>query len=372
MTREFFVYIGTYTQPILFGTGDVLNGKGEGIYLYRMNPDTGGLTHAFTTRNVPNPSYLTLSPCGRFLYCVNELKEYEGQESGAASAFAVEPGSGKLRFLNSRPTGGTDPCHININGNGGKSTHVTVTNFMSGSVCVFPVEADGTLGAASRFFQHEGKSVHPTRQKGPHAHSLVFDGGERCAFVPDLGIDRIVIYKTDFGAGGLMDSSGSFVSAPGSGPRHCVFHPSGRYCYVINELNITVDVLDYDGIGSLTLRQTVPLVPEGTDKSGSIGADIRILPGGESQGKYLYASIRGLDTVSILKVEPTGLLSLRGSVPSGGRTPRSFSITPDGGHLLAANQDTDNVVIFRIDPDTGALKKTAEIHVPTPVCVTAW
>ncbi|GHV44169.1 3-carboxymuconate cyclase [Synergistales bacterium] len=366
MNPDLFVYIGTYTQPILFGTGDVLNGKGEGIYLYKMKPDTGELTHVSTTRNVPNPSYLVLSPCGRFLYCVNELKEYEGCPTGAASAFAVDTTGGGFRFLNSRPTGGTDPCHININaGATGGSTHVTVANFMSGSVCVFPIEEDGSLGEASRFFQHEGKSVYPTRQKGPHAHSLIFDNEEKYAFVPDLGIDKIVVYKTDFWADGLTDSSGFFASAPGSGPRHCVFHPSGRRCYVINEIDISVSVLDYDGAGGLVHRQTVPLVPAGTDKSGNIGADIQIAP----DGKTVYASVRGLDTLHVLKHEDTGMLSIRATVPSGGRTPRNFAITSDGKYLLAANQDTDNVVVFRIDAETGGLDKIFEINVPTPVCV---
>ncbi|GHS96189.1 3-carboxymuconate cyclase [Synergistales bacterium] len=365
MSKELFVYIGSYTQPILFGNGNVLNGKGEGIYIYKMNTDTGELSHVSTTRNVPNPSYLVLSPDGKFLYCVNELKEYEGRLSGAASAFAVYPG-GELRFLNRLATEGADPCHVNINGCvSGKSTHVTVTNFTSGSVCVFPITLDGFLGEPSRFFQHEGKSVNPTRQKGPHAHSLIFDKDEKYAFVPDLGIDKIVLYKTEFEGRGLAISESSFDSAPGSGPRHCVFHPSGRHCYAINELDISVSVMDYDGAGGLVHRQTISLVPDGTDKSGSIGADIHI----SALGTAVYASVRGLDTLYILNVEPTGLLSLQGTVPSGGKTPRNFALTPDGKYLIAANQDTDNLVVFKIEASTGDLKKLLEVQVPTPVCV---
>ena len=360
MSQEFYVYVGTYTQPILFGTGDVLQGKGEGIYLYKMDSETGKLTHVFTTKGVPNPSYLTLSPCGRFLYCVNELKEYEGQPSGAASAFAVEPDG--LRFLNSRSTGGTDPCHVNVNS---KNTHVTVANFMSGSVRVFPIEKDGSLGEGGRFFQHEGQSVHPTRQKGPHAHSLVFDIEENYAFVPDLGIDRLVVYKTDFKGKGLEESHGFYASSPGGGPRHCVFHPSDNYCYVINELDLSVSALDYNGAGELIHRQTVSLVPACADKGNSIGADIQILP----DGRCVYASVRGLDTLSVLKVEPDGSLSLKEAFPSRGKTPRSFEVTPDGKYLLAANQDTDNLVVFKINPVSGGLDEVFEVAIPTPVGV---
>ncbi|MDR1731627.1 MAG: lactonase family protein [Synergistaceae bacterium] len=361
MREEVFVYVGTYTQPVLFGTGNVLVGKGEGIYCYKMDSETGELTYLFVTENVPNPSYLTLSSCGSFLYCVNELKEYEGLASGAASAFAVEEG-GQLRFLNSRATGGTDPCYISVNT---KNTHVAVSNFMSGSVCVFPVEKDGSLGERVFFAQHEGKSLHPLRQQGPHAHSAVFDREEKYAFVPDLGIDKIVVYETDFSGAGLKKGPPPVSVTAGAGPRHCVFHPSGRYCYVINELELSVSAFEYDGKGFLIHRQTVSLVPDGVDRSGSIGADIGILP----NGKYLYASVRGLDTLSILEITSEGFLSLRENVSSRGKTPRSFAITAEGSYLLVANQDTNNLVVFRIDSQWGSLDEVFETHIPTPVCV---
>ncbi|MDR1049462.1 MAG: lactonase family protein [Synergistaceae bacterium] len=354
------VFIGTYTRPILFGTGDILQGKGKGIYVYEMEPETGRLSLAAVTEGVPNPSYLTLSPSGEFLYCVNELKEYEGMASGSVSAFAHS--EGRLRFLNSRATRGTDPCHISIDS---KGTHVFAANFMSGSVHAFPVEKDGSLGEGGRFIQHEGKSVHPTRQKGPHAHSLVLDARERYALVPDLGLDRILIYKTDLRPGGeglTAENHGFYESAPGSGPRHCVFHPSGRFCCVINELDVSVSVLGWsDGKGKLSHLQTLPLVDPETDRNGSIGADIQMSP----DGSRVYASIRGLNTLSEMKAGPTGTLSLERSVPSGGKTPRSFALSPDGRFLVAANQDTDNLTVFRAD----TLDPVFETSVPTPVCV---
>ena len=355
---KFLAFIGTYTQPILFGTGDTLQGKGKGIYVYEMDPETGRLTFATATEGIPNPSYLTLSPCGRFLYCVNELKEYEGMASGSVSAFAHS--EGKLRFLNSRATQGTDPCHVSVDSNG---AYVFAANFMSGSVCAFPVEKDGSLGEGGRFIRHEGQSIHPARQKGPHAHSVVLDARERYALVPDLGIDRIMIYKTDLrpeGGGFSAETPAFYKSAPGSGPRHCVFHPHGRFCYVVNELDISVSVLEWWD-GKLSHLQTIPLAGAETNTSGSIGADVQVSP----DGSRVYASIRGLDTLVLLKAAPTGTLSLERSVPSGGKTPRSFALSPDGRFLLTANQDTDNLVVFRTD----TLVPVFETPIPTPVCV---
>ena len=142
-------------------------------------------------------------------------------------------------------------------------------------------------------------------------------------------------------------------------------NPGPRRCYVINELSLTVDVLGFGGRGNLSLLQTVPLVGDGVDKNNSIGADIQVAP----DGKHVYASIRGLDTLSVLEVGEDGLLSLGETTPCGGRTPRNFAITPDGKYLLAANQDTDNVAVFQIDPRKGGLSQISDTPVPTPVCV---
>jgi len=239
MNKELFIYVGTYTQPIKFGTGQILNGKGKGIYSLKFNLDTGILEEAAPVKEASNPSYLAIDQTRNFLYAVNELKEYEGKECGSVSSYKINRETHELIYLNTRPTGGTDPCHVTVND---ANTHVFVSNFMSGSVCVFPIEENGSLGAATHFIQHTGSSVHKVRQTSPHAHSLSFDKYNRRAFVPDLGIDKIMIYKTDFINGRLIPNEIPwYKTKPGAGPRHCEF--MGDRCYVINEISSTISVL---------------------------------------------------------------------------------------------------------------------------------
>ncbi len=361
MNRLRRIYVGTYSRPILFGTGEVLEGKGEGIYRLLLNPQTGELTQEGRPAPAANPSYLCLSPDQSFLYAVNELKEYEGQPGGGVSAYRICPQDGSLTLLGSRPTIGSDPCHVAVNRAG---THVFVSNFMSGSVCVYPVEGDGSLGPHSQLIQHEGSSVDPVRQKGPHAHSLVFSPDQRFAFVPDLGLDRLTAYRTDFETG-LLSAVPGFETLPGSGPRFCEFHPNGRFCYLINELASTISLLRYDGDGGFTLGQTIDTVPGGC-KAGNICADLHLTP----DGRFLYGSNRGHDSLSIYHVDQkTGVLTWTDNVPCGGRTPRNFAVDPDGRILIVANQDSDNILTFKINEADGSLTRAWELACPTPVCV---
>lgn len=364
MNKRLCVFVGTYTEPIRFGTGEIMKGRGEGIYRCELDLQTGELVLADKTAGVSNPSYLTLDVSKKYLYAVNELKEFEGRASGAVSAFSVEPGTHKLAFLNQRATNGADPCHVAVNGN---NTHVFVSNYSGGSVCVFPRREDGSLAEASHFIQHSGSSVHPVRQSGPHAHSLVFDPGNSYAFVADLGLDRLMIYKTDFAKGRLEPAASPYLpSEPGAGPRFCVFHPAGGYCYVINELNSTISALRYDrNTGVPEVIQVVPTVP-GKASAENTGADILITP----DGQYLYASNRGDDSIAIYKINRLdGSLAYAGTEPSGGRTPRNFAVDPTGAYLLVGNQDSDNIVVFAINRQSGALKRVSEASVPAPVCI---
>ena len=191
MTAEMLVYVGTYTEPIRFGTGRVLQGKGEGIYLFRLDQESGALEPVGKTTSVTNPSYLAFDATQRFLYAVNELKSYQDSPTGTVSAFAAHPTTGELAFLNRQPTHGTDPCHVVVDR---QRRHVFVANFMSGSVCVLPVRDDGSLDAACDFIQHLGAGIDPVRQSGPHAHSVTLDATNRFAFVPDLGLDKLLIF----------------------------------------------------------------------------------------------------------------------------------------------------------------------------------
>ncbi len=365
MANEMLVYVGTYTEPIRFGTGKILEGKGEGIYLYRMNPATGALEFASKTAGVVNPSYLAIHPTQRFLYAVNELKMYEDKPTGTISAFTVDAKSGKLEFLNRRPTHGTDPCHVAVDGKGG---HVFVANFMSGSVCVLPVEKDGSLGPACDFVQHVGSSVDPVRQKGPHAHSVTLDPATRFAFVPDLGLDKLLIYQFDRARGMLDPHAVAWIKVkPGAGPRHVALHPGGRLAFLINELDSTLAALSFDRKkGVFKELQLVPTLPSGF-QGESTCADVQVAP----SGRFVYASNRGHDSLVIYRIDQRrGRLVYVGHQSTQGKTPRQFEIDPTGRFLLVGNQDTDTIVPFRIDPRTGTLAPTGQfVQVPTPVCV---
>ena len=363
MEKDLILFVGTYTQPIKFGTGQILEGKGKGIYCYRVNRKTGEMTLLKENAGIDNPSYLTLDSKKRHLYTVNELKQYEGKESGSASAYRLEPDF-SLTLLSRRATGGTDPCHIMVDA---EDRYAFVANFMSGSFCIFPILEDGSLAEASDFVQHEGSSVHPVRQRGPHAHSVNMSPDETRIFVPDLGLDRVMVYQPDYRTGKLTPNDPPWLQVPpGSGPRHCEFHPNGRFCYLINELSCKVSVLEYHKEdGSFREIHSVSTVV-GYEGRENICADIHLRP----DGKFLYGSNRGCDTLVIYAVEEgTGRLSLVDTQPSGGATPRNFAIDPSGELLIVANQDTDNLVVFRIDKEKGTLQKISETKVSTPVCV---
>ena len=212
------VYVGTYSEPIVFGTGQTLHGKGRGIYANRFDPQIGALYPQCVTEGVRNSSYIAFDPTKRFLFCVNEYKEYEGRPSGAVSAFKVNQSTGELTYLNSRASYGTDPCHLKVDATG---NYLAVANFASGSVCVLPIGEDGFLGEAVQVIQHEGSSLDAKRQAGPHAHAVEFDKANRFLFVPDLGLDKVMIYEFDEKTGLLTPTARQpwVTTAPGSGPR---------------------------------------------------------------------------------------------------------------------------------------------------------
>lgn len=363
--NEQLVFIGTYTEPILFGTGKVLQGKGEGIYVYKMDSLSGELKLSYIASAGPNPSYLTFDSSKRFLYVVNELKEYQGAQTGAVSAFLVDQDTGKLKFINRQPTHGTDPCQLIVDKTG---RFVFVANFMSGSVCVLPIQADGSLGEATDVIQHQGSSVDPNRQKGPHAHGVTLDTTGQFAFVPDLGLDKLMIYKFDSVRGKLIPNDDPWVElTPGAGPRQFVFHPNEKHAYLINELDSTVIAFQYDGEqGSLKSIQTISTLPEMFDGESTC-AELQISP----NGKFLYASNRGHNSIAIYTINQiNGTLAVVGYESTQGETPRHFIIDPEGEFLLVANQDSDNLITLKIDAASGKLNVYNDpISVPTPVCV---
>lgn len=350
-----FVYVGTYTR-----------GSSEGVYLLQMNLETGELSSRGLAAKTENPSFLAIHPQGRFLYAVNEVSQFEGEATGAVSAFAIDRATGKLRLLNQQPSGGAGPCHLVIDAAG---KHVLAANYGGGSAAVLPIDSDGLLAAPTSVVKHSGSSVNAARQKAPHAHSINLDPQGRFAFVADLGVDKIFVYKFDPQQGALTPHDPPFVAvAPGSGPRHFTFHPSGKFAYVINELTLTVTAFKYDAArGVLTPQQTLSTLPPETAGQGLSTAEIAAHP----SGKFLYGSNRGHDSITVFAIDPTtGTLRRVENEPTQGKTPRNFAIDPSGKWLLAENQESDSIVVFRIDPATGELGPTGiKVDVPSPVCV---
>ena len=352
------VYIGTYTRP-----EPHVEGKGAGIYVYHMDPASGALTLDSVATEPVNPSFLALGPHGRFLYAASEVMTFEGQPGGGVYAYAIDPTTRRLTFLNRQPSHGGASCHLSVERTG---RLVLVANYMGGSVTGLPIHEDGRLGAASVVIQHEGSSVNPERQEAPHPHSFVLDPAHQVAFVPDLGIDKVMSYRVDAERGTLTPGAAVSIHA-GAGPRHFAFHPTGRYAYLLNELDATMTAFAYDAAhGALTPVQTLDAAPDGYTGFRS-GADIHVAP----SGRFVYASLRGSGTIAILAVdEETGHLTRLGHESTQGQTPRNFALDPTGTFLLAANQDSHTVVVFRIDSDTGLLTPTGHVaEVPTPACV---
>lgn len=355
--KEFLVYIGTYTSG---------KSRSEGIYIYKLNLDSGTLKNYKTVKNIVEPSFLTIDKDKKYLYAVNETAEYEGKKSGAVSAFAIDQKNGDLRFLNKQPSLGGAPCHISVSDNG---RFVLVANYLGGNVAVFPVETSGRLGAAIDLEQHSGSGPNKARQEAAHAHSVILDKNNRFAFVNDLGIDKVMIYKFDDKNGKLEPNAAQafYQTKAGAGPRHFKFHPNGKFAFVINELDMTITSLAYDeASGTLKEIQTAPTLSANFSGANTC-ADIHVSP----NGKFLYGSNRGHDSIVSYKIdEKTGRLDFVEHVSTQGKTPRNFAIDPTGKFLLAANQNSDSIVVFRIDETNGKLQATGnKVTVPSPVCL---
>ncbi len=354
VTKHFMIYIGTYTS-----------GKSEGIYVYKLNADTGDLTRLSTAKGIQNPSFLTLDPQKRFLFAVNEVTDFEGKPSGSISAFAVDQKTGALTFLNKQPSLGGAPCYVSVDKN---SKFALVANYVGGNASVFPIEANGQLKPASDMVQHTGHGLNPDRQERPHVHSIVLDPANKFAFVCDLGIDKVMSYVFDANSGKLkLNQPVSFNTKPGAGPRHFVFHSSGKFAYVINELNSTIVALAYDATkGLLTELQTVSALPAGYTGE-SYCADIHISP----NGKFLYGSNRGHNSIVVYAIDTTsGKLTLVEHVNTQGNWPRNFGMDPSGKFMLVANERTHSIVVFKVSSESGKLTPTGKsVEIPSPVCV---
>lgn len=364
--KDQLVFVGTYSEPILFGTGQTLQGKGEGIHIFRLDAGSGALVPTGVARGIRNPSYIVSHPSRRFLYCVNELKEYGGKPGGAVTAVRVDLDNAALTSLNTKASHGGDPCHLVVDATG---RHLLVANFSGGNVSVLPIRTDGMLGDASQVIHHTGSGIDPVRQASPHPHAVVLDAANRFAFVPDLGLDRVMIYAFDAVTGKLRPNPAQpwITIAPGAGPRQLVMHPSGRFAYVISELNSTLSAYRYDAVlGTFAELQTLSTLPANFI-GPSTCAELKI----SSSGQFLYGSNRGYHSIAVFEVDSlSGLMSVRGHVSTRGRAPRHFALSEDGARLIAANQDSDDLFVFDVDLVTGIPVWTGQqAHVGTPVCV---
>lgn len=350
--NQYWVYIGTFTRE-----------ESRGIYRARFDRSTGSLSPAELVAETESPAFLALHPNRGVLYAVNEVGQFQGEEGGGVSSFLIDPSSGDLSPLNQVSAEGAGPCHLVVDHQG---ENVLVANYGSGSVAALPVQPDGSLSPASSVIQHQGSSVNPSRQQGPHAHAVVMSPEEAFVFSADLGLDQILIYDFDSAVGQLEPADPPAVNlAPGSGPRHFVFHTTSRFAYSINELDSTVTAFRYDS-GRLDEIQTVSTLPE--DYEGeNYPSEIMVHP----NGQFLYGSNRGHDSIVIYRIsQEDGRLSVIGHEPTRGPTPRYFGIEPSGAYLLSASQEDGSVSVFEIDPDSGMLRFTGEsVDVPTPVCL---
>jgi len=358
-----FLYAGTFPRAYRSDTTDVA----FGVYVLRIDPATGEL-HPAGLAETPRSGWVTAHPTGRFLYVANEVEEFEGRPGGGVSAFSVDPVTGALSPLNTRPTGAA-PCHCTVDATG---RYLLVSTFHGGTVHLFPLGADGRIGPALDVHQHEGTSVHPRRQAGPHAHSVTLDPANRFALVADLGTDRVVGYELDTARGRLVPSSSTPVT-PGSGPRHLAFHPGGAFAYLVNEMAASVTVFGYGG-GLLRELQTMDLLPDGFTGHRS-AAGIAVHP----SGRFLYATTRsrgssgpppepGLDSVVWFEIGEDGGLTPRGRTHSGGEIARSLVLDPAGERLYVAHQGSGTIVTFRIG-DGEPVPAGQVTATPVPVCL---
>lgn len=352
---KFLVYVGTYTKD-----------KSKGIYAYHFDAATGDLKELGLAAAVDNPSFVTIHPNGKNLYAVSESSSVAEKRSGFVTAFTIDKVSGKLTKLNDVPSGGGGPCHLVVDKTG---KTLLVANYGTGSVASFPINTDGSLKPAASIDQHEGSSVDKQRQGGPHAHSVNLSKDNRFLVVGDLGLDQVMVYKLDAANSTITANDPPFTKvAPGSGPRHFNFHPSGKYGYVINEMALTVTAFQWEAKkGVLKEIQTISTLPADADRKGASTAEVLVHP----SGKWLYGSNRGHNTIALFNInQADGKLTAVDHTSSQGKIPRNFRIDPTGNYLFAGNQNTDNMVLFRIDQANGKLTpmgKQVEIGAPVSI-----
>jgi 6-phosphogluconolactonase (cycloisomerase 2 family) len=365
-SRRILACAGTYNSP---QGPEGSKGRGQGIYVFEMNPANGVLTQREINSDGTNPSCLALDPSRAHLYSVNEVATFHGEDSGSVSAYAVDRAAGHLTFLNTVSSGGAGPAHLSVHPSG---KYVLVANYTGGTEAVLPIRANGELGPATEVIHNQG-TLGPDRPHSapvgnfaisghdkPHAHMIQADASGRFVFAADLGLDRIFIWKFDVEDGKLIPNDPDSVALPpGDGPRHFVFHPGGRWFYSIQEEGSTIVAFDYNsGRGRLTEKQTVSSLPKGFVGT-NFTSEIQV----SADGKFLYAANRLHDSIAWFSISATGTLAWGGEEWTRGDYPRSFTIDPTGNFLYCCNQHGDAITTFHVNRKTGALTFTG-IYTP--------
>lgn len=356
-SEKLTVFVGTYT-----------GGPSKGIYAYEFNTSTGALKEIGLAAETESPSFLAIHPNGKFLYAVNELDNFGGERAGAITGFKIDSTNpARLSKINTVSSKGAHPCHIIVDKEG---KHVLAANYTGGNVVVYPIKEDGTLEERPvSFIQHRGSSVNQSRQKEAHAHSINLDSAEKFAFVADLGMDKVMVYRYGQDAPGTLvpNEPGFATIKAGGGPRHLAFSPDGKHAYVNHEMTGHITAYNYDSVkGALTDFQTLSTLPGGDPVPGNSTAEVLVHP----SGKFVYCSNRGHNSIAVYTRSADGKLTYVENESTRGKTPRNFNIDPSGKFLIAANQDSDSLAVFKIDPQTGALEPSGDVvKAPKPVCI---
>lgn len=349
-------------EPLVFVSAFAPGTQGA-INAYQLDQKAGTLKLVKSTGGVEHPFFLALSPDRKFLYSIH-AKQFGGKEPENVAAFEVLGRTGELKPLNRASAKGTAACYLHIDATG---QTVLVANYSSGSIAALPAAKDGSLSESATFIQHVGSSVNQARQKEPHAHAIITSPDNRFVYAADLGLDQVLCYRLDANTSKLTPNDPPFAKSPaGAGPRHLTFHPNGKHLYVINELLNSVTVFAYDAsTGALTEQQTISTLPDDF-KGTSYCADLKITP----NGKFLFGTNRGHDSIAAYQIAADGKLSLIAIEPSLGKGPQNLAITPSGELLLCANMPGKNIAVFRIDATTGKLTSTGTpLEQTSPSCI---
>jgi 6-phosphogluconolactonase len=345
---ERLIYIGTYTGE-----------TSKGIYAFRFDDSSGGLTPLGLVAETPSPSFLTASANGRFVFAVNELQTFGGAAGGSVTSFAVDPATAKLTEISVQPSRGAGPCHLALDRTG---RYLAVANYGGGNYSLFPVGADGRLQPAASVVAGEGAEA------GAKAlgHAVGFDAGNRFLVTADKGLNKMLVYRFDVSTGALTPNQPPAAGLPtGSGPRHFSFHPNGRWLFTISEQAATITSFLWDQkSGTLTASGSVPTRPEGVTTGST--AEIAVHP----SGRFVYGSNRGHDSIAVFSVGIDGELTFVEHESTRGQTPRNFALDPSGRWLIAANQRSGTLAVFSIDQTSGALAPVGPLAtVGSPVSI---